>query len=103
MQNRFASLEVKMTRHFKETVAKKELDPRLVIDAWRNPDEVYPSGRAHPGQWRVTGNGLCLVIKPEGGTAHLITIYLDRVVTEVREDQLATPEGRRFAEKGRGA
>lgn len=102
MQNKFSHLTVRMTRHFKATVESKGFAPEDVIGAWRNPTEVYPS-RSHPGQWRVTGNGLCLVVKPEGGVAHLVTIYLDRVVTEVRPDQLNTPEGRRFAERGRGA
>jgi hypothetical protein len=103
MQNRFAHLNVRLTRHFKAQAAVKGFDPRAIIDAWRNPDEVYPSGPRHPGQWRVVGNGLALVGRPDGDEFVLITVYLDGVITPVRPDQLLTPEGRRFAERGRGA
>lgn len=97
-----SSLTPRITGHFKRTMVAKELDPRAVIATIHNPVEVYPS-RSHPGQWRVTGNGLCIVGKPEGDEFVLITLYLDRVVTAVRPDQLNTAEGRRFAELGRGA
>lgn len=107
MINRFADLTPSMTRHFKAQVEEKELDKRSVIMAWRDPAEVYPSG-SHPGQWRVCGHGVCLVGKPEGGKFMLITAYLDRVLTEVRPDQLNTAEGRAYAARraqglGRGA
>ena len=86
------------TRHFKDTMTSKGFDPRTVIATLKSPAEVYPS-RSHPGQWRVTGNGLCIVGKPEGARFILITVYLDRVLTECRADQMNTPEGRRYAER----
>lgn len=88
------------TAHFVKTVAAKGFDPDLIVKTLLNPTEVYPS-RSHPGQFRVTGNGLCLVGKPEGDRFVLITAYLDRVVTDVLPDQLDTPEGREFAKSGR--
>ena len=97
-----SELTPRLTSHFTKTVLAKGFDPQDVILAIRNPAEVYPSG-SHPGQWRVTGRGLCIVGKPEGNEFVLITIYLDRVVTACRPDQLATAEGRRFAQYGRGA
>lgn len=94
------ALTPRPTKHFKDQMILKGFDPRAVIDTLKNPAEVYPS-KSHPGQWRVTGNGLCLVGKPEGDAFILITCYLDRVVTPVRPDQLRTAEGRRFAAIGR--
>lgn len=88
------------TAHFFRTMKQKGFDPQAVVDTLKNPTEVYPS-RSHPGQFRVTGNGVCIVGKPEGDVFHLITIYADRVVTPVRPDQLRTAEGRRFAQVGR--
>lgn len=95
------SLTPRPTAHFLKTLKSKGFDPRAVIATLKNPVEVYPS-KSHPGQWRVTGNGVCVVGKPEGNEFVLITIYADRIVTPVRPDQLNTPEGRRFAQVGRG-
>lgn len=91
------SLTPKITAHFKATIEAKGFDPRTVIATLKNPTEVYPSGKRYPGQWRVTGNGLCIVGKPEGDTFILITIYLDRVLTDCRADQLGTAQGREYA------
>lgn len=90
------------TGHFIKTMNDKDFAAEDIIRAMRNPVEVYPSG-SHPGQWRVTGQGLCIVGKPEGNEFVMITVYLDRVVTACRPDQLRTAEGRRFAQMGRGA
>lgn len=85
---RFSHLEPKITKHFLDTVNAKHLSPRDIIAAWHNPAEVYPSG-SHPGQWRITGNGVCIVGKPDevSGLFIFITVYLDRVLTPPREDQ----------------
>lgn len=107
MINRFAHLAPSMTRHFKAQVAEKELDKRSIIMAWRNPERVYPSG-SHPGQWRITGFGVCIVGVPDGEHFTMITCYEDGVLTAPRADQMATPEGRAYAARraqglGRGA
>lgn len=94
------TLTPKPSAHFIKTMNYKGFDPQAVVNTLKNPTEVYPS-RSHPGQWRVTGNGVCIVGKPEGDRFILITIYADRIVTPVRPDQLLTPEGRRFAREGR--
>lgn len=88
------------TDHFLRTMIAKGFTAEQVLAAWNRPAEVYPSG-SHPGQWRVTGEGVCIVGKPQGKRFIGITVYADRVVTPVREDQMNTPEGRRFAEVGR--
>ena len=98
--NSTQGMALKITRHAAQTMINKGFDANTVRATFTEPTEVYPS-RSHPGQYRVTGNGLCLVGKPEGRIFVLITVYLDRVVTPVRPDQLNTPEGRRFAREGR--
>jgi hypothetical protein len=98
--NTTKGMTLKVTSHALKTMAAKGFDPEAVKATFAAPTEVYASG-SHPGQFRVTGNGLCLVGKPEGNTFILITLYLDRVVTPVRPDQLNTPEGRNFARNGR--
>jgi hypothetical protein len=88
------------TGHFVKTAKDKGFTADQIISTLIEPTEVYPS-RSHPGQFRVTGNGVCIVGKPEGDKFTLITIYADRIVTPVRPDQMNTPEGRRFAANGR--
>ncbi len=98
--NYFKTLAVQPTNHFVKQVAAKNFDPEAVLSTLSDPTELYPS-RSHPGQYRVTGNGLCIVGEPRGSKFVLLTIYKDRVVTPVRPDQLNTPEGRNFAINGR--
>lgn len=95
---KLSTLTPRLTAHFKSQVASKGIDPRAIIGALRNPERVYPS-RSHAGQWRVTGNGICVVGKPEGSEFVLITVYQDGVLTAPRADQLNTVEGRRYAER----
>lgn len=77
-----------MTQHATRVMHEKGFDPTTVARTLRNPSEVYPSGN-HPGQYRITGNGLCIVGKPEGDVFVIITMYLDRIITELRPDQMA--------------
>lgn len=91
-------LTPKITNHFIKTIQSKGFDPQKIIDAFKNPERVYPSG-SHPGQYRVTGNGLCIVGKPEGNRFVMITCYLDGVLTPPREDQLKSAEGYRYAKR----
>ena len=96
--HRFSHLTPAPTRHFREQLVKKSLDARAVIMTWREPEEVYPSG-SHPGQWRITGNGVCIVGRPEDdGTFAFITIYEDRVLTPPRPDQ-TDAAGMRYRER----
>lgn len=90
----------RFTAHFLKTLDAKGFDRLAVRNTLKAPAEIYPSG-SHPGQWRVTGNGVCIVGKPEGEHFTCITIYADRIVTPCRPDQLRTAEGRRFAAEGR--
>jgi hypothetical protein len=77
-----------MTAHATQVMRDKGFDPATVARTLKAPSEVYPSGM-YPGQWRITGNGLCIVGKPEGDAFIIITMYLDRVITPLRPDQQA--------------
>ena len=94
----FLKLTPFVTKHFRETMESKGFDGREVIALLKDPEEFYPS-KSHPGQYRVTGRGLCVVGRPEGDKFMLITLYLDRVLTPPRPDQLKTEEGRIYAER----
>lgn len=74
----------------------KGFDMATIEQTFRSPMRVYPNGR-YQGQWRVTGNGICLVGEPRGGRFEVVTMYLDGVVTKPRADQLKTAEGAEFA------
>lgn len=89
-----------LSLHAKKMIREKGFDPGLVEETYLNPKRVYPSG-SHPGQYRITGNGLCLVGEPDEmrGQFIVITIYEDEVLTPPRPDQLNTPEGRLYADR----
>jgi Domain of unknown function (DUF4258) len=93
-----AGMTIDPTAHALRTMIEKGFSAEVVKATFETPARVYPSG-SHPGQYRVTGNGVCLVGKPEGDRFVLITVYQDQVLTPPREDQLDTPEGRRYAER----
>lgn len=85
--------------HALKQAREKSLDMAAVEETFRNPERVYPNGR-YEGQWRVTGNGICLVGRPVGdGEFEVVTMYLDKVVTPPRADQMRTDEGREYAER----
>jgi hypothetical protein len=43
---------------------EKNFSMEVIQRTFDHPTRVYPSG-SHPGQWRVTGNGICLVGIPD--------------------------------------
>lgn len=93
-----AGKQMAPSAHFLQTCTDKGFNPATVEATFANPTEVYPS-RSHPGQIRITGNGLCLVGAVDGNRVRLITAYEDRVVTAPRPDQMNTAEGRRYADR----
>lgn len=86
--------------HALSQARKKMFDMATINETFKHPEEVYKNGR-YEGQWRITGNGICLVGEPskDGKTFRVITMYLDKVVTPPRPDQLRTAEGRDFARR----
>lgn len=81
---------VKVTAHFLKQMKAKGFDGAAVIEALRNPYKVTEV-RRYPGQVRFCGGGLAVVVRPEDGVFHLITVYLDGVVTALRPDQMNDP------------
>lgn len=82
---------VERTRHFSDVLRRKGLSMSDVVSALKNPDKVTPVTR-FPGQRRYCGSGVAVVCEVRGGTVHLITAYLDGVVTAMRPDQMNDPE-----------
>ena len=75
-----------LTRHALVTAQQKGFSLTTIRRVFSSPSEYYPSG-SHPGQYRMTGHGLCLVGKPDGDTFVVITMYADRIITPLRPDQ----------------
>src|SRR6478609_5459691 len=55
---------LRMSRHAQKMATEKNFSMDTIQNTYNNPVRVYPSG-SHPGQFRITGNGLCLVGLPE--------------------------------------
>lgn len=77
------------TAHFREQMLAKNITTKQVGEALANPYKVTDVTR-HPGQVRYCGrelaNGLPgVAVVVEGNTA--ITLFLDSVITPLREDQ----------------
>jgi hypothetical protein len=134
---------LRLTKHAQRMADDKGFTKTMIESTYKGPKRVYPSG-SHPGQWRITGNGICLVGIPDSdadgkalyplsnNSSHafyssqssspsssssleegrefisrpdatryftVITIYQDEILTPPRDDQLNTPEGRRYAER----
>lgn len=92
--------KIELGAHALKQAREKMFDMATINETFQVPEEVYPNGR-YKGQWRITGNGLCLVGEPsaDGKTFRVITMYLDRVVTAPRQDQLQTAHGQDFAKR----
>ena len=80
-------------------MGQKGFDPRDIIATVKSPEKAYKAGRnsKYAGQWRLTGNGVCIMAKMEGTVLVLLTVVEDDVLTPPRPDQLLTPEGREYA------
>lgn len=98
MDSRVKGTRLSLSAHAVKMAVEKGFDAREVATAFKKPERVYDSG-SHPGQVRVTGNGMCLVGERRGNTFNIVTIYLDGVVTPPRADQAQTAEGRDFASR----
>jgi hypothetical protein len=77
---------INFTQHFLNTVKAKGFTPEQIISAIRNPEKVTDV-RRYPRQKRYCGAGVAVVMHG----ADAITVYLDGVVTPLREDQKSDP------------
>lgn len=79
--------KVYFTKHFLTQVKNKGFNMEDVISAIEHPTKITNVTR-YPGQKRYIGAGLAVVMRDN--TA--VTVYLDGVVTPLREDQKNDPE-----------
>ena len=93
---------LRLTAHAGRQMEAKGFSQEDVEETFNNFDNIYPN-RKFEGQFRIVGNGICLVGKPDNGTFLVFTMYEDGVMTPPREDQLNTPEGKAYAERYRKA
>jgi hypothetical protein len=93
----FGHYKLIFTRHASKVACTKG-GPALLSKTFASPETVYAS-RSHPGQYRITGNGICLVGIPDDQekTFTIITMYADRILTPPRTDQLQTIKGQIYA------
>ena len=57
---------LRLSKHAQRMATEKNFTLETIEKTFRDPTRVYPSG-SHPGQYRITGHGLCLVGLPEKG------------------------------------
>ena len=69
-----------------------------IFAAMTNPARVTDVLK-YPGQKRFIAGRIAVVAAPKGDAWHIVTLYLDDVLTAPRADQMDTPEGRRYAER----
>lgn len=72
--------------HFKKQFREKGFTTKQIQEAIETPYKVTPVTR-YPGQLRYCGGGVAVVMRDR--TA--VTVYLDGVVTPLREDQKNDP------------
>lgn len=84
------------SKHAHDQLLKKNVGVQRATEAFENPDKVYPN-KKYEGQFRIVGNGICLIGRPMGRTFKVFTVYEDGVMTPPRPDQLDTPEGQQYA------
>lgn len=75
---------VTYSRHFLTQAIAKGFTAEQIMSAVAEPYKVTPVTR-HPGQSRYCGAGVAVVI--DSSTLTAITVYLDGVVTDMRDDQ----------------
>jgi hypothetical protein len=99
-------ITLNLTKHAKRQAKSKGFPVKNILDMWSGKPRIVAS-RTYPGQYRVCGDGICLVGVPKGQSFVAITVYVDQELTPPREDQMSTRAGRRYAKrfakgKGRG-
>ena len=81
--------DVEFSRHFKAQVEAKGFTVEQIKAAIENPYKITDV-RRYPGQKRYCGGGIAIVMRDNVA----ITVYLDGVVTPMREDQKNDPAAR---------
>lgn len=90
---------LKLTAHARKQMEAKGFTQESINGMFTAPENIYPN-KKFEGQFRVVGNGICLVGQPMTDRTFLVfTMYEDGVMTPPRADQLDTPEGKAYAKR----
>lgn len=81
--------DVEFSDHFKRQFRSKGFTTAQVREAIENPYKITDV-RRYPGQKRYCGGGIAIVMRDNVA----ITVYLDGVITPMREDQKNDPAAR---------
>ena len=73
-----------LTKHAKDVCKRLEISEELVYKIVKI-GRKYPS-KNHIGQWRYSACRYCVVVDEDG--VSIITIYKDKVITPLRDDQV---------------
>ena len=77
-------MNVSLSRHS----LTKGFDPARILAVIDNPDKITTVSR-YPNQRRFIGDGLAVIVDVVTNTA--VTVYLDGVITPMRDDQRNDP------------
>lgn len=77
------------SRHLPKQAKEKRIDLDKIQRVLNRPDKITKVSR-YPGQTRYIGEGIAIIVAEDGQT--VITVYLDRVFTPLRADQIAKGE-----------
>jgi hypothetical protein len=75
-----------LTSHVRDTMRHKKISGVNVRNALIHPYKITEV-RRYPGQWRYCGAGVAVVVAFDRLVPTVVTVYLDGVVTPMREDQ----------------
>lgn len=78
---------MRFTKHFLTQALTKGFTAEQIKSCLDSPEFVNDVIRGYPGQRRFVGAGVAIVVDGDA----CITIYADRVVTPLREDQMNDP------------
>ena len=79
--------QVKLSTHFIDQANAKGFTAEQIFSALTDPYKITRVTR-YPGQWRYCGAGVAVVVALDRPVATAITLYLDGIVTPLREDQM---------------
>lgn len=92
-------LKLSLTKHAKKQATEKGFTISDILSMWHSPEARAIRSRSYPGQYRVCGDGICLVGVQKNKRFIVITCYADQELTPPRPDQLRTGRGRRYARR----
>lgn len=75
---------MRISQHCKDQATRKGISLELLENVLEFPSVTYESHR-YSGQMKYCGQGICIAVRK--GTGEALTVFTDREVTELRDDQ----------------